>query len=164
MSKYGFKSVGLAKVEDKDVLRVSLNDDKGLPVQMKGGSEHMFITPKMVEASIRSQGINPDYLRPFHLVQALKSASIDCTLRFKTKGEDFIATENTGQVLVGKKFVASKKGETYQVAETGIAIDYDESVSIEHSMKTLTNLDVIAYENEARETARVKAEKEAVED
>ena len=164
MSKYGFKSVAQVNVNETEVLRVSLNDDKGLPVVMKGGTSHMFLSFEQVRASIKSQGINPDFLRPFHMIQALKTASIECKLRFKTKGEDFIATQHTGQVLVGKKFVASKEGETYQVAETGVVIDYDESIEISHSMKTLGNLDVIAYENEAREIARVAAEEEAIEE
>lgn len=163
MNKYRVNYAGNVVSTDEDYSGYKLNllDEKGLLVSHKNSS-FFYLSPTLVKASLRLEGIDVDLLTTRQVLKALKSAHIECTLLLKTKGTEFIADELTGQVKVGKAWVDAKAGETYKVQEDGVEINYRKEFVIQFNDAILDELDAvqqrIRVEQASAKLAELKSE------
>ena len=137
---------------------LSLKNDKGIVVSHKGKST-INLKESYVVNAIDVQGIpNPSLITSRQVNRALLRATIDCTLRTRNAGEEYIIEENfvSAYNKQGKPIANPQVGQKAYVLEDGVDIIYKEKSNIIFTEKDLDNLELKGIE------AGVQAKLEAI--
>lgn len=89
------------------------------------------VSTKYLANKFRADEVDVDILPAISLHRLVKGMSVTAVIEHKTKGDAFVATENTGLVKVNDAWVPATAGQKYEVQETGYRIDYDQEFMID---------------------------------
>lgn len=136
--KHTFLSIALvAGVKENEGFSswlVSLVNDKGLPVTIDEGRESFYLAEGYIDAAFKTKGIKVEHLETGDKYKALKNATFNCELVYKTKGEPFTALVAEGLVNTGTeakpKWTVPVVGEDYIYQETGIMPNWSKANSL----------------------------------
>lgn len=143
--KYTFQSAQLVTSEDASYsgFNVQVKDNKGQTIEHLGKSK-FYVSLALVKASLKGRGLNAELLRERELIKCMDTAILDCSLHFKKAGEDFEASEFTRIYdEVSGTYVKAQAGETYQIQEDGIDVDYSKDFTLSFDETLLDKLDDI---------------------